>query len=289
MMVDPGSKGYSGGAFTLAGLARPSFNAFRKLGELRGSQLGVQSSQKWVRATAFADAEHVYVVIAVAPPSNNMLVRGVFESLPVDNPGLYQELKGVRKEALASFVLKNAPLPDGLSPALVDVLQQGRDRFIAEQQERDSWKNGVKLHIALDPGLGIKGNAQYVVLDRAHAGDAAAIERQTAELGELLRSGFEKAQGDLNAANLQPGAKRQYLQALEDGVDTATAIANADPASQAILERADQALTAAFEKKLDGFDQTNLSKLNTDPVTVQGSAFDLQSEAVALHYLVFDR
>ena len=289
MMVDPGSQGYSGGAFTPAGVARPSFNAFRKLAEMRGSQLSVQSSQKWVRVAAFADTKQVHVLIAVAPPSDNMLVRGIFESLPVDDSNLYQELKRVPKEALASFVLKNANLPRNLSPALTEMLQRGRDRFLADRQARETWKNGVSLHIALDPSLGIKSNVQHSVIDRSHAGDAALVDRQSNELGGILRSGFERAQQDLNAATLQPEAKKRYMQAIEDGIDRRAVIANADPTSQAILQKADRALAADFEMQRANLDRATLGNLAADTVALQGSAFDLKSEAVALHYLVFDR
>ncbi len=289
MMVDPGSQGYSGGAFSPAGVARPSFNAFRMFAWLRGKQLTVHTSQKWVRSVAFADEKHVYLVVAVAPPSDYMLVRGVFEAMPVENFGLYKEMGRIPKDALQGFLLKNGAMPGGISPDLAAVLQQGRDRFVAARQERDSWKNGVRLHVALDPGLGIRTNVQRAVFDRGHAPDAGMVDRQTRDLQNSLKSGLERAQKELNDGALQPDVKQQYLQALKDTFDTRAVVAAADPSSQAVLQRADQAMTGDFAGKLAAMDKESLKKLDIQPLAVQGSTIDIQSDGVALHYLVLDR
>lgn len=289
MMVDPGSQGYSGGAFTPAGVARPNFNAFRMFAWLRGKQLPVQTSEEWVRSVAVTDGDHIYLVVAVAPPTDYMLARGVFESLPIDDYDSYKQLARVPKEAVAAYLLKNGPLPDGLSPALAEVLQRGHDQFVAAKKKRDGWKNGVKLHISLDPSLGVKVNSQRALFDRNHAPDAPTVERQTSDLQNVLHDGLEKAQKALDDGGIQPAAKQQYLQALKDTFDTKAAIAGADPSSQDGLRRADHLLTDGFEKQLKAFDSGNLKKLNVEPLSVQGSSIDVQSDAIALHYFVLNR
>ena len=289
MMVDPGSKGYSGGAFTPTGVARPSFNAFRMFASLRGKQLPVSTSQKWVRSVAFADGKHVYLVIAVAPPSDYMLARGIFESLPIENPGAYDEIKRAPKEGLAAFLLKGERLPGTFSPATVEVLQHAREQFLAARQERESWKNGVKLHVTFEPSLGIKANAQHKTFDRNHAPDAAEMEHQSQSAQNILLDGFKKAQKELDASELQPGVKQQYLQAIKDNFDAMAVIKNADSSSQAVLKRADQLLTHDFSAKLSALDDANAKKLIVDSVAIHESTVELQSDGVALHYLLFDR
>jgi hypothetical protein len=289
MMVDPGSQGYSGGAFTAAGAPRPSFNAFRMFAWLKGQPLSVQSSQKWVRSVAFADGKHVYLVVAVAPPSDYMLGRGIVESLPVENPAAYQEMKKVKKEALASFLLKNGALPDGLSPETTALLQRAREQLTQDRQARDSWKNGVTLQIALDPALGIKSNSLRAVFDRKHAPDAGEMDRATQDLTSVLRKSLDQAQQQLNAADVSPELKQQYLQALKDNFDASAVIGSADPSGQAALKRADQALTQDFTNHLSALDKAGLKKLTVDPVPVQNSTIELQSEGIALHYFVLDR
>lgn len=289
MMVDPGAQGYSGGAFTPAGVPRPSFDVFRMFAWLRGNALAVQSSQKWVRAVAFADEKHVYLVVAVAPPSDYMLARGVLESLPVDDNAVYQEMKKVPKEALAAFFLKNGAMPGGLSQEAASVLQQARQQFDADRKERDGWKSGITLRITLDPALSIKTNSQRAVFDRKHAPDAAEVGRQDQELQSTLRKGVDKAQAELDSSGVSPDLKQQFLQALKDNFDTAPVIRNADPAAQAGLKRADQALMQDYTSRLAGFDHAGLKRLTVDSVPVQNSTIELQSDALALHYLVLDR
>ena len=289
MMVDPGSQGYSGGAFTPTGLPRPSFNAFRMFAALGGDQLTVRSSQKWVRSVAFADGQHVYVIVAVAPPSDYMLARGVFESLPIDDYNAYQDMRKVSKEALASFLLKNGPLPGGLSPDTASILQQAHDQFVQDRKERDSWKQGLTLQIALDPSLGVKKSSQHVAFDRKHAPDAATMDRSTQDLQSLLRKSFEKAQQELNSSAATPDLKQKYLQALKENFDASAVIAGADPTGQAALKSVNQALTQDFATRLSALDKAELKQLAADPATIQNSTIELQSEGIALHYFVLDR
>jgi hypothetical protein len=76
---------------------------------------------------------------------------------------------------------------------------------------------------------------------------------------------------------------------LKDNFDTRPVVENADPSGQAALKRADQALMQDFSGRLEALDHDGLKRLAVDPVPVQGSTIELQSDAAALHYLVFDR
>jgi hypothetical protein len=289
MMVDPGAQGYSGGAFTAAGAPRPSFNAFRMFAWLKGQALTVQSTQKWVRSVAFADGKHVYLIVAVAPPSDFMLGRGIVEALPIENPGAYEEMKKVKKEALAAFLLKNGSLPGGLSSDTTAALQKAREQLTQDRQERDSFKSGVTIQIALDPALGIKSNSLHAVFDRKHAPDAGEMDRATQDLTSVLKKSLEKAQQELNSAEVAPELKQKYLQALKDNFDASAVIGSADPTGQAALKRADQALTQDFSARLATLDKAGLKRLTVDPVAIQNSMIELQSEGIALHYFVLDR
>jgi len=289
MMVDPGSQGYSGGAFTPAGVPRPSFDAFRMFAWLRGDQLSVRSSQKWVRSVAFADGQHVYLVVAVAPPTDYMLARGALESIPIESYDAFQEMKKLPKEAVAAFLMKNGALPGGLSPIAASILQRAHDQFVKDRQERDGWKNGVTLHIALDPALGIKTNGQRATFDRKHAADPSEMDRSTQDLQSLLRNSVEKGQQELNSAAVAPDLKQRYLQALKDNFDASAVIASADPSGKAALQRVQQTMTGAFASRLADLDKAGLKRLAVEPAPVQNSTIVLESEGVALHYFVLDR
>jgi hypothetical protein len=289
MMVDPGSQGYSGGAFTPLGASRPNFNAFRMFASLSGKELPVRSSQKWVRSVAFADQEHVYLVIAVAPPSDFMLARGVLESLPIEDHSAYLEMKEISKEAVLGFLFKNGDLPRSLSPASLSILQRARDQLVRDRQERDSWKNGIALHINLDPGLGVKANSRHFIFDRKHAPDSAEMDRATRDLQSILLGSVEKAQRELDASDISPDLKQKYLSAIKDTFDANSVIEGSDPTSQAALRRADRVLTQDFANRLSALDRADRQRLVADPIETDGPTIKLQSDGVALHYLVFDR
>jgi len=158
-----------------------------------------------------------------------------------------------------------------------------------DRQERDSWKNGVTLHIALDPALGVKSNSLRAIFDRKHAPDAAEMDRATQDVLAGLRKDVDKAQAELDSSGVPAELKQKYLQALKDNFDASSVIESADPSAQAALKGADQALTQSFSNRLSALDHAGLKRLSVEPVKIQNSMIELQSDGIALHYLVLDR
>jgi hypothetical protein len=115
------------------------------------------------------------------------------------------------------------------------------------------------------------------------------MDRATKDLIALLKKSFDNAQQELNSAEVAPELKQKYLQALKDNFDASAVIGSADPQGQAALKRADQALTKDFTNRLSTLDKTGLKRLTVEPVAVQNSTIELQSEGIALHYFVLDR
>lgn len=180
-IVDPGAKGYSGGAFTVTGVPRPSFHAFRLFGQMEGRRARVDIASPFVQAAAYATDQRLYVLVAVMVPTDGMIARNAFERLAkIDVAGL-RALQNVGRNSLASYVFGKGKRPDvGArgAPALDRAIKIIRDHRTQRDKYREPFDLVVDLRGTVDVGCVLR----YELVDRSHALSTRAAKEKGASL-----------------------------------------------------------------------------------------------------------
>ena len=293
MYVDPGVPGYSGGMFTPEGLALANFHAFQLFSMLRGSQLGVTSSDPWVRACAFRDARTVYVLVASAVPTPVMIqsTQAVLDQL--ENAKFEQSLLNA---GLAQAIALGQPLPAAQAQQ-AQALQAASQRAV--QAETDlAARSGGPLTLEVDASAfgGAPRSASRYVIDSHDANlapqlpSAAPRLQALAQLQATLPTLLQNA---LINAGMTSAAASQVAGDLVQGVSLDSALSDASAGNSAAVQAAVQAVIANAQAQiraaLDAIQNAPGAGLVQQPVSwPAGGRLSIAAEANSVQLFVLN-
>jgi GT2 family glycosyltransferase len=283
MMADPGSEGYSGGAFSVVGLPHPVFKTFALFSALNGSALEVASSAPVVRAVAFRDRQRLRILVAVMVPTDVMMARSAFEKAAIGNPKGARSLEKVDRKKLGAYVLKGGARPgtDANGERLLDdALQeqeQAKSQYVAFQAPFD-----VTLDLsALDGRFTVES---YQKIDASSAASAGGFSKFRNELQSLLAADAANTKSAMSGISVP----KDVVDKWQDRLGKVDLQSQIDEAGQygSVIEKADTGLTARFAKRQKEISRRLLAAYKMEAPPVENASVILRVDPQSVHYLV---
>lgn len=250
MLVDPGAKGYSGGAFTPAGLPRANFQAFRLLSMIQGRDIATSSSDPWVSSLAAEDGSRLYVLVSCFVPTERTLMRSTTEQLPARHPELTDRLAQHGSEPLVAFFRSREPAraarPGEPDPA---PLVQARDVYQRELQKARQWPAAQALEIRLPAGFRPRRQVLRYAIDARRSPSASTLQAADDEIQAALVREAQASMQDLRSRDLGPDALQEFENGLRASFGSGP-IAG-PPATQQALRAEFDRLHALLARLLD--------------------------------------
>lgn len=146
MYVDPGTDGYYGGMFTVSGIPRANFHAFRLFTQLRGTPLRTRSSDPWVRSVAFRDGDTTYLLVSSFVPTARMISETQKLSSALESAALTRDMAD---QGLAARLAAGKGLPGPYAERAREISERNRREVKDETDKATRWRSGVDLEIHL--------------------------------------------------------------------------------------------------------------------------------------------
>lgn len=284
MIADPGRPGYSGGAFTLAGLPRAPAQAFRLFDRLDGQALAVQTGSPWVSAVAYARGSRLQVLVSVLVPSDGMILRSAFETLATSDLPALRELQAADRNTMARHLLKDGPRPP-LGAAGARALDQTMPEVQEIRRARNAFAGGLDLMIRLPETWRGARVTRYEVLDKRSLLGSGEAEGFGKRIQGSLVAAAPAAKRELESAGLRPEEMKRW------GDEVGKAPRTASPIDPPRIREAYGRADAVFGGETAGILQEISASIDRRALRSIGQALpaSLRSEPQAVHLIELER
>ena len=285
MIVDPGAPGYSGGAFSITGLPRSNWLAFRLFDKIAGRQHPISVSHEWVRVAAFENADAYFVITSVLVPTERMMLQSLFERLVIDSPEAGFALRKFDKSRLIDYVKNGEQIPKGLSQDLADQLRNLHQRWKHYRAEKQRWAQGITVEFAL-PGARLGNSATRYLIDAAHTIEPRALEQAGHAIQAELKDTKQRVAARFERAATPEPLQNRFAEDLQLGLKLNQETLNRNPEQASVLRESQRDVHDSYERAF----KRQLAKIATEPrgeiltlaAGIQTLNFDLDTAAVQL-------
>lgn len=242
MYVDPGTDGYHGGMFTVSGIPRANFQAFRLFTQLKGKEVQTRSSDPWVKSVAFRDGNTTYLLVSTFVPTPRMISNTQKIHSALDSADLSQAMA---KQGMEDLLLNGKALPEPLASEAREITERNVKAAKNDLAKVENWKSGIDIEVNLKKA---PAKARHLLVDKYHSNIYADLKRAQEFLRQRARSqgGEEMIAARLKANGVDSGTSEQLLAQLRQRKSAEDALRVLPRAQQ---EKAKQALRLALTER----------------------------------------